>query len=98
MSIYPDLWGGGQLLAFSGIDGQTDFKNGLVLRTAMHGYAFEFKNSLSDSPDAKIIYTGPAPERIELTGDFFRFYAGNQVSTGIIADASNILLEVEFKL
>ena len=98
MSIYPDLWGGGQLLAFSGIDGQTDFKNGLVLRTAMHGYAFEFKNSLSDSPDAKIIYTGPAPERIELTGDFFRFYAGNQVSTGIIADASNILLEGEFKL
>ena len=98
MNSYPDIWGGGQLLAFSGIDGQTDFANGLIQRTAMRGYVFEFKNHDPASPDAKIIYKGPEPERIELTGDFFRFYAGSRVSSGVIADAENILLEGEFEL
>ena len=29
MNRYPTVWGGGQLLAFSGIDGVTDYENGL---------------------------------------------------------------------
>ena len=98
MNTYPNIWGGGQLLAFSGIDGQTDFKNGLCLRTAMRGYVFEFKNHEAGSPDAKVIYIGPEPERIELTGDFFRFYAGNQISSGVIADASDLLIDGNFEL
>lgn len=98
MDHYPNIWGGGQLLAFSGIDGQTDFRSGLCLRTAMQGYAFELKNHTPDSPDAKVIYNGPKPERIELTGDFFRFYAQGQVSSGVIADAGNLLLEGDFEL
>ena len=28
-----NIWGGGQLFCFSGIDGTTDFEAGLVLRT-----------------------------------------------------------------
>ena len=98
MDKIPDIWGGGQLLAFSGIDGQTDFNNGLCLRTAMRGYVFELKNHAPDSPDAKVLYTGPKPEKIELTGDFFRFYAGDQISSGVIADASNLLLDGDFEL
>ena len=98
MNFYPNIWGGGQLLAFSGIDGKTDFQNGLCLRTSMQGFAFELKNHAPDSPDAKVIYSGPKPERIELSGDFFRFYAGDQVSSGVIADASNLLVEGSFDL
>ena len=98
MNVYPNIWGGGQLLAFSGIDGQTDFNNGLILRTAMQGYVFEFKNLHPDSPDAKVIYTGPKPDRIELTGDFFRFHAGNRVSAGVIADAADLVLDGDFEL
>ena len=43
MNRYPTVWGGGQLLAFSGIDGVTDYENGLRLRTAFDGYVFELK-------------------------------------------------------
>jgi len=96
MNLFPDIWGGGQLLAFSGIDGQTDFERGLCLRTAMRGYAFELKNH-SDPSDAVVRYIGPEPQRLELTGDFFRFYAGNRVSSGVIADAANLLLEGDFE-
>ena len=98
MNHLPDIWGGGQLLAFSGIDGQTDFNNGLCLRTAMQGYAFELKNHPATSPDARVVYTGPRPDRIELTGDFFRFHAGNRVSSGVIADTANLLLDGDFEL
>ena len=69
MNHDPDIWGGGQLLAFSGVDGKTDFEHGLCLRTAMQGYAFEVKSHAPGLPDAKIVYTGPEPEKIELTGD-----------------------------
>ena len=98
MDKIPNIWGGGQLLAFSGIDGQTDFNNGLCLRTAMQGYVFELKNHAPETPDAKVLYTGPKPEKIELTGDFFRFHAGDHVSSGVIADAANLLLDGSFEL
>jgi len=64
----------------------------------MQGYVFELKNHPGTSPDARIIYTGPRPDRIELTGDFFRFYAGNRVSSGVIADAANLLLDGDFEI
>jgi len=93
---FPDIWGGGQLLAFSGIDGATDFDNGLCLRTAFSGYSLEIKPRDLRQPDAKIRYTGPAPEKTELTGDFFRLRAGGKVSAGVLADACNLLLEGDF--
>lgn len=91
-----NIWGGGQLLAFSGIDGKTDFINGITLRTAMHGYAFEFKEFGKYDVDSQIIYTGDEPEKIELTGDTFRFYKGGKISSGVIADAHNIIIDGEF--
>ena len=38
-----NVWGGGQLFCFSGIDGKTDFDEGLVLRTVADIAAFEVK-------------------------------------------------------
>ena len=73
MNKIHDIWSGGQLLAFSGIDGQTDFRNGLCLRTAMQGWTVELKKQNLQIPDAKIHYTGSVPEKVELTGTFSNF-------------------------
>ena len=97
MNIFPDVWDYGQLLAFSGIDGKTDFWNGLCLRTAKDEYAFELKIQ-DPEQKAKIRYTGEKPERIVLTGDFFQFYANNKMAKGVLADAWNIILEGDFRL
>ena len=98
MNKIHDIWSGGQLLAFSGIDGQTDFRNGLCLRTAMQGWTFELKNVNLQIPDAKIHYSGSLPEKVELTGDFFKFYTSGKISCGVLADACNLLLDGEFSL
>ena len=98
MNKLHDIWSGGQLLAFSGIDGQTDFLNGLCLRTAMQGWTLELKKTKLDTQDAKIHYIGPQPEKVELTGDFFKFYASGKISCGVLADACNLLLDGEFSL
>ncbi|MBQ6472722.1 MAG: hypothetical protein IJJ33_12120 [Victivallales bacterium] len=95
---YPSIWGGGQLLAFSGLDGQTDYQNGLCLRTAFDGYAFEVKSFSSSSSAPRIRYIGSAPEEIQLTGDLFRFLTAGKTSCGVIADAWNLLLSGEFEI
>ena len=97
MNTFPEIWDYGQLLAFSGLEGQTDFWQGLCLRTARNRYAFELKIH-DPEQKAEICYTGPAPERVELTGDFFRFFADGKISSGVIADAWNIILDGDFKL
>ena len=38
-----NVWGGGQLLAFSGVDGATDYERGLTARTAFRGTGIEIK-------------------------------------------------------
>lgn len=98
MNRYPTVWGGGQLLAFSGIDGVTDYENGLRLRTAFDGYVFELKQDGYTPPDPVIRYTGSAPEKVELTGDFFRFHTAGGVSSGVLVDARHLLLEGDFEL
>ncbi|MBO4646778.1 MAG: flagellar biosynthesis protein FlgM [Lentisphaeria bacterium] len=97
MNEFPNIWDYGQLLAFSGLDGQTDFWNGLCLRTARGEYAFELKIQ-DPEQKAKIRYAGPAPERVELTGDFFRFHSGEKTASGVLADAWNLVLDGPFQL
>ena len=97
MNIFPNVWDYGQLLAFSGIDGVTDFYNGMCLRTARNEYAFELKNH-DPEQKAKIIYCGNKPENIELTGDFFKFYSQDKISCGVLCDGWNIILDGNFKL
>lgn len=38
-----NVWGGGQLLTFSGIDGTTDYERGLLLRSVAGIAGFEVK-------------------------------------------------------
>ena len=66
----PEIWSGGQLLAFSGIDGKTDFRNGICLRTGRSGYNLKLKEGYSSELDGKIFYEGQKPDYIELAGDF----------------------------
>ena len=63
-----NVWGPGQLFAFSGIDGKTDFKNGLVLRTAYDYTGFEIKLPVEHG---NIKFSDAAPKQILLGGDFF---------------------------
>lgn len=98
MKKYPTIWGGGQLLAFSGMDGTTDYENGLCLRTAMNGYSFELKEGNHKEEVPMIRYTGKTPETVELTGDFFRFHVNGKVSSGVLLDAFHILVEGSFEV
>ncbi len=99
MNKFPKVWGGGQLLAFSGIDGQTDFKNGLCLRTAFNEYVFQFKDGAYTPTPPVIRYTGSEVEKLELTGDFFRFYGvDGTVSSGVLTDSYHILLDGDFSV
>ena len=44
------VWGGGQLFAFSAFDGETDWRNGLVLRSVAAASVLEVK-----LPEAEIL-------------------------------------------
>ncbi len=96
MNELPQIWDYGQLLAFSGMDGTTAFEDGLCMRTARGDIAFELKNT-DPNQRAMIYYSGSMPDKIELTGDFFGFYAGNRISRGVFCDAWNLLLEGDFR-
>lgn len=83
-----DAWMGGQLLAFSALDGFTDFENALVARTAF------------DAPgiDVKL----PAPCRIRfplsagkdnvVAGDWFRLGDGRMAVQGAFLDTHHLLI------
>ena len=97
MNVLPNVWDYGQLLAFSGLDGLTAYKDGLCMRTARQEIAFELKN-IDPENKGMIRYIGPQPEKTELTGDYFCFYADGHVSRGVFCDAWNVLLEGDFQL
>ncbi len=80
-----DIWGSGQLLAFSGLEGATDHGRGLVLRTLEYA-ALELK-----LPEAQgeIRISGTKPLRCFLASDCFE---ADKV-TGILTDAHHLLLE-----
>ena len=42
-TAFPAKWSAGQLMAFSGMDGATDYRNGLVARTSFEGTGLELK-------------------------------------------------------
>ncbi len=81
-----DVWGEGQLLAFSGIDGKTDFENGLVLRTSRGSYGMDIK-----LPGTGKINFGGKPSGILLAGDFFILNGGK--IKGAYIDAYHLLIQ-----
>jgi len=83
-----DVWGPGQLLAFSGLDGPTDYNNGLVLRTAFNWIGFDIK--LPENGGAiKINNFNKKTDNLTIAGDFFRFGK----TKGAFIDTWHIMLE-----
>jgi hypothetical protein len=85
----PGVWGYGQLLAFSGIDGPTDYSLGLVARTLDDPAAVEIV-----FPAQLTIPFGKLKKgRIQLTCDTFQLTTENGVIRGAFPDAHHLLVE-----
>ncbi len=83
------IWGNGQLLAFSGIDGTTSYKSGLCLRTIGGRTAFEVK-----LPDKAVLELDPAvPSACDLASDWFVLECASGTVRGVLADAWHLLIE-----
>ena len=87
---YDSMWGHGQLLAFSGIDGSTDYDTGLCLRSCGPGTAFAVtlpglgRLEVADAP----------PVACELASDHLELHlADGVVVRGAFLDAHHLLLE-----
>ena len=88
-----NIWGPGQIMAFSGLDGKTDYNNGLVLRTAFGYDGFDIK--LPENGGAiKLKDFDPANKDITLTGDYF--VLGNV--KGVFVNAWHLLLEGDIQI
>lgn len=91
--MIPNVWGGGQLLAYSGIEGKTDFKNGLTLQTAIPKPETPYAIWLRLPAQGRIVWNGKKkPSKIEITGDYFCL----NDSRGVFLDAWHFLLEGDF--
>lgn len=85
----PNLWGNGQLLAFSALDGATDYKQGLVARTTSNPAGI---NVVLPSV-ARIVFADPGPGKIELTSDTFELPTEKGAVRGVFVDAFHLLIE-----
>lgn len=90
----PKAWFPGQLLAFSGLDGQTDFDHGLVGRTSFShfGIDIELPGKLS------IQFEGDLKNLIWLTGDFFEVETDVGTIKGVFVDCHHLLIEGQVRI
>ena len=84
-----NVWGGGQLLAFSGCDGPTDYEGGLCARTAFEGVGL----SVVLPATCKLHFSEGAPKRVLLGGDFFDLVTDAGRTRGAFLDAHHLLIE-----
>ncbi len=84
-----NIWGGGQLIAFSGLDGATDFDRGLVLRTVAERAALEVVLPAG----ATIQFSDSTPATCRVAGDFFELQTDNGRVRGAMLDAHHLLIE-----
>ena len=91
-----NIWGGGQLFCFSGIDGETDFEAGLVLRSVAGAAAFEVK---LPAEGGVVLIDDQPPADCRLAGDFFRIITrkGGEVR-GVMVDAYHLLIDGECRV
>jgi hypothetical protein len=80
-------------MAFSGLDGKTDYNNGLVLRTAFDYDGFDIKLP-ENGGSIKLKDFNPRNCDITLTGDYFTL--GN--AKGVFVNAWHLLLEGDIQL
>lgn len=83
-----NIWGEGQLFAYSGVDGETDFRNGLVLRSRKDA-AFDLV--LPGRGVLKLSPQPPEPERCFLSSDCFKIDG----TRGVMPDCHHLLIEGE---
>ena len=84
-----NVWGGGQLMAFSALDGPTDFQDGICLRTTFQGTGFE---TLHPGRCRFDIHDAP-PLRCQIGGDFFEVETPAGRTRGALLDAHHLLVE-----
>lgn len=84
-----DIWGGGQLLAFSGLDGPTPYRHSLVARTAFSGTGLLVKLP----GQAELRFCAETPRRTFLAGDAFDVVHPGGRTRGVFADACHLLIE-----
>ncbi len=91
----PDNWFGGKLLGFSGIDGQTDYQNGLVCRTNFTDTGVTVKVP----GECKIVFDDFLPVKCEFGVDNFVLgFADNRIVKFAFLDAHHILIEGDCKI
>ena len=88
-----NVWGPGQILAFSGLDGSTDFNNGLVLRTAFDWTGFDIKLP-EKGGTIKINNFNKKTDNLTIAGDFFSFGK----TQGAFIDTWHLLLEGDIQV
>ncbi len=84
-----NVWGAGQLLAFSALDGATDYADGLVLKTAEAGCGFD----VMLPGKAAVSLSNVPPRACLLAGDFFELILAQGQARGAFVDAYHVLLE-----
>lgn len=82
-------WHTGNLLAFSHIDGPTDYVQGLVARTEPEGLAFRYPAAAR----VEFPFSSPLTE-CRITNDWFEMrHANGEVIRGVMPDAHHLLIE-----
>ena len=84
-----NIWGGGQLMAFSGVDGKTDYENGLVLRSSFKTTALDVKIP----GNAEIFFSTEKPSQLYLSGDVFSMGFEDNSVRGAFLDAFHLLID-----
>ncbi|MCC5788229.1 MAG: flagellar biosynthesis protein FlgM [Opitutales bacterium] len=83
-----NVWTGGQLLAFSGLDGQTDYKHGLTARTAFESPGLD----IVLPGHFRVRFSGDSAKEVVVTGDTFSLGTGADAIAGAFIDAHHLLL------
>ena len=85
----PSVWGGGQLLAFSALDGATDYENGLTARTSVAGAGVR----VMLPGDLELRFDGRAPLSAVVAGDFFDLATAGGRVRGVFPDTCHLLID-----
>lgn len=84
-----DVWGSGQLMGFSALDGRTDYDKGLTARTAFDRVGLDIERP----GKCRLLFQGQTPEALLLTGDCFEMRTASRFLRGAFADAYHLLIE-----
>ena len=85
MEMTGSIWGKGQLMAMSGLEGQTDYAEGLVLRTRENG-VLDLK---FPAAGGRIVLSENKPQKCLLLSDAFK----TEQAKGVLVDAYHIMIE-----